>query len=134
MIIDSDATNHMFPHTKFLKNLRELQSPQYVGLGDPKMKLEIVARGTNHLVGDGLLVPNLQYGLISVPQLNKSELSEPILNTRTNMVIEGRQHIDKSLRTYKNSKQFEFNKTNYIIIDKEDKSLNENYGGLLDKT
>ncbi len=61
-----------------------------------------------------------------------TELSEPILNKRTNMVIEG-QHIDHSLRTYKDSKHFTFNKTNYTIIDKEDKSANKNYWGLLDK-
>ena len=82
VIIDSGATNHMFPHMKFLENLRELQSPQYVGLGDPKMKLEIVARGTNHLVGDGLLVPNLQYGLISVPQLDKSGFETTFQNEK----------------------------------------------------
>ncbi len=49
------------------------------------------------------------------------------------MIIDG-QHIDKSLRTYENSKQFEFNKTNYLIMDKEDTSYNENYRGVLDKT
>jgi hypothetical protein len=94
VIIDSGATNHMFPHMKFLENLRELQSPQYVGLGDPKMKLEIVARGTNHLVGDGLLVPNLQYGLISVPQLDKSGFETTFQNEKcwvyqgNNVIIE----------------------------------------------
>ncbi len=35
------------------------------------MNLEIATRGTNHLVGDGLLAPNLLYGLISVLQLDK---------------------------------------------------------------
>ena len=59
-------------------------------------------------------------------------LNQPILNIKTNIIFEG-QHIDQSYRTYQDSKHFTFNKTDYIIIDKEDKSLNENYRGLLDK-
>ncbi len=72
VIIDSGATNHMFPHMKFLNTIEELRSPQYVSLGDPRLKIEIVARGDNNIVGNRLLVPKLQYGLISVPQLDQS--------------------------------------------------------------
>jgi hypothetical protein len=62
-----------------------------------------------------------------------SDFKEPTLNTKTNIIFEG-EHIDHSLRTYQDQKHFTFNKTNYIIINQEDKSFNENYGGLLDKT
>jgi len=64
VIIDSGATNHMFPHMKFLNTIEELESPQFVSLGDPRLKIEIVARGDNNIVGNCLLVPKLQYGLI----------------------------------------------------------------------
>ncbi len=60
-----------------------------------------------------------------------TDLREPTL--KTNIIFED-QHIDHSLRAYQDLKHFTFNKTNYIIIDQEDKSFNENYGGLLDKT
>ena len=55
------------------------------------------------------------------------------MDTKTNTVIDG-QHINKSLRIHKDLKHFEFNNTNYLIMDKEDKSLNENYRGVLDNT
>ncbi len=60
-------------------------------------------------------------------------MREPTLNTKTNIILDA-QYIDHSLRTYQDQKHFTFNKTNYIIINQEDKSFNKNYGGLLDKT
>ena len=94
VIIDSGATNHMFPHMKFLNTIEELKSPQFVSLGDPLLKIEIVARGDNNIVGNCLLVPKLQYGLISVPQLDQSgfvtifENEKCIIHNNNQIVLE----------------------------------------------
>jgi hypothetical protein len=55
-----------------------------------------------------------------------TELIEPLLDSKINMIIDG-QHRNKSLRIYKVTKHFKFNSTTYLIMDKEDRSLHENY-------
>jgi hypothetical protein len=61
-----------------------------------------------------------------------TELAEPLLDPKANMVIDG-HGITKKLRIFIDQKHFNFNNTTYLITDTEDNLLNENYRSVLGK-
>jgi hypothetical protein len=74
VIVDSGATNPMFPHMKFLNTIEELKSPQYASLGDPRLKIEIVARGDNNILEIVYLFRSYNMGLSQFPNLINLDL------------------------------------------------------------
>lgn len=70
MIVDSGATSHFNPQSSLFIDYKPLQNGSKALMGDQTLSLDIVGQGTLHLLGDTYHIPNLTYGLISVPSLD----------------------------------------------------------------
>ena len=69
MIVDSGATSHFNPQSNLFIDYQAMQGGKAL-MGDQSLALDIVGKGKLHLLGDAYHIPNLTYGLISVPTLD----------------------------------------------------------------
>jgi len=86
IIIDSGATNHMFPVNEFMYNYINLNTNSYVSLGNPDMKIKIRGEGEVNLVGRALFVPQLKFGLISISKLAKDRYITVVADQKLSIV------------------------------------------------
>lgn len=70
MIVDSGATSHFNPQSNLFVDYQALTNHSRALMGDQTLSLDIVGRGKLELLGDAYHIPNLTYGLISVPTLD----------------------------------------------------------------
>lgn len=84
--MDSGATGHMFPCKELFLTLRSTRGN--VSLGDKTKQIEIIGVGNTRLncIDNALYVPQLRFGIISIPQLDlggcKTNIENGIMEVR----------------------------------------------------
>src|SRR6185503_10734739 len=94
---DSGASCHMLPDLSLLHSVHSVEGT--VSLGNKEITLRIVGAGDTNLplLGRTLLVPDLSYGLISIPSLDKIGCQSIFGNGKVFIIFDNEVIISGSL-------------------------------------